>query len=512
MGKPTGFVEWSRLVPRKRGVAERLRDWREVEAPHGLLERDAMQHQAGRCMDCGVPFCHQGCPLGNAVPEFADLVWKDRWRDAHKSLASTNNFPELTGRLCPAPCEAACVLAIDPTGRSPRPAGPRDPSSPDLTGGPAGHAGPSPRDPAPPGGPVTIEALEKAIVERAFADGWIAPQPPRVRTGKRVAVVGSGPAGLAAAQQLCRAGHAVTVYEAAARPGGLLRYGIPDFKLEKHVIDRRLAILEAEGVVFRCGVTVGRDPTWARLRADHDATVIAIGAGRSRDLEVPGRDLDGVVLAMDYLVDQNAALGGERDAAVHDVRGKRVVILGGGDTGSDCLGTALRQRAAAVTQIELLPAPPATRGDANPWPTWPLVFRTSSSQDEGGERTFAFRTTHLEGEAGRLVALHGERVDAPGTGIRIAADAVILALGFTGPDASALVGELGVALDARGNVAIDARYATSVPGVYCAGDAHRGASLIVWAIAEGRELARHVDEALRHERSSLPARGQDLAF
>jgi glutamate synthase (NADPH/NADH) small chain len=503
MGKPTGFVEWPRLLPRKRGVPERLRDWREVEAHEGLLERDTLQHQAGRCMDCGVPFCHQGCPLGNAVPEFADLVWKDRWRDAHKSLASTNNFPEFTGRLCPAPCEAACVLAIDPTRVSPRPAG-------------EAVAVPTPREPASridrSAGAVTIEAIEKAIVERAFADGWIAPQPPRARTGKRVAIVGSGPAGLAAAQQLCRAGHAVTVYEAAARPGGLLRYGIPDFKLEKHVIDRRLAILEAEGVAFRCGVTVGRDPTWTQLRAEHDATVIAIGAGRPRELDVPGRDLEGVVLAMDYLADQNAVIGGERASAGHDVRGRRVVILGGGDTGSDCVGTALRQRAAAVTQIELLPAPPATRADTNPWPTWPLVFRTSSSQDEGGERTFAFRTTRLEGEAGRLVALHGERVDAPGAGIRIAAEALILALGFTGPDASALVGELGVALDARGNVAIDARHATSVPGVYCAGDAHRGASLIVWAIAEGRELARHVDEALRHERSSLPARGQDLAF
>jgi glutamate synthase (NADPH/NADH) small chain len=475
MGKPTGFVEWSRLVPRKRAVTERLRDWREVEPPLGGLERDALRHQAGRCMDCGVPFCHQGCPLGNAVPEFADLVWQDRWREAHRSLASTNNFPEFTGRLCPAPCEAACVLAID-------------------------------------GQPVAIEAIEKAIVERAFAEGWIAPQPPRARTGQRVAIVGSGPAGLAAAQQLNRAGHTVTVYEAAARPGGLLRYGIPDFKLEKHVIDRRLAILEAEGVALRCGVTVGRDPTWTELRAVHDAIVIAIGAGRPRELAVPGRDLGGVVRAMDYLTDQSQVVGGERATAVHDVRGRRVVILGGGDTGSDCLGTALRQGAAAVTQIELLPAPPAARAPANPWPTWPLVFRTSSSQEEGGERAFAFRTTHLEGEAGRLVALHGERVEAPGTGVRIPVDALILALGFTGPDTSALVGELGVALDARGNVAIDDRYATSVPGVYGAGDAHRGASLIVWAIAEGRELACSVDSALRGEPSRLPARGQDLPF
>jgi glutamate synthase (NADPH/NADH) small chain len=475
MGKPTGFIEWSRLVPKKRAIVERLRDWHEVEPPLGLLEADSLRNQAGRCMDCGVPFCHQGCPLGNAIPEFADLVWKNRWRDAHRRLASTNNFPEFTGRLCPAPCEAACVLAID-------------------------------------GAPVAIESLEKAIIERAFADGWVAPQPPRVRTGKRIAVVGSGPAGLAAAAQLNRAGHAVTVYESAPQPGGLLRYGIPDFKLEKSVIDRRLAILEAEGVAFRCGVTVGRDPTWTDLRAVHHAVVLAIGATRARELTVPGRELEGVVLAMDYLTDQNAALAGERSTVVHDVHGKRVVILGGGDTGSDCLGTALRQRAASVSQIELLPVPPAKRLDANPWPTWPLVFRTSSSQEEGGERAFSFRTTHLEGRNGRLVALHGESIDTPGIDIQIPVDTLILALGFTGPDTRSLVEQLGVALDARGNVAVDARYATTVPGIYCAGDAHRGASLIVWAIAEGRELARHVDEALSRERTSLPARGQDLPF
>jgi glutamate synthase (NADPH/NADH) small chain len=462
-------------VHRKRTVVDRVRDWREVEPAIGLLERDALRNQAGRCMDCGVPFCHQGCPLGNPVPEFADLVWKDRWREAHLRLASTNNFPELTGRLCPAPCEAACVLAMD-------------------------------------GQPVAIEAIEKAIIERAFAEGWVVPQSPRTRTGKRVAIVGSGPAGLAAAAQLNRAGHTVTVYEAAPRAGGLLRYGIPDFKLEKSVIDRRLAILEAEGIVLRCGVTVGADPTWTELRAAHDALVIAIGATRARDLAVPGRDLDGVVLAMDYLADQNAVIGGERSAAVHDVRGKRVVILGGGDTGSDCLGTALRQRAASVTQIELLPAPPVQRAQANPWPSWPMIFRTSSSQEEGGERAFAFRTTHLDGRNRRLVALHGQRVDTPGLDIQIPVEVLILALGFAGPDATPLVEQLGVALDPRGNIAVDERYATTAPGVYCAGDAHRGASLIVWAIAEGRELARHVDAALRSEPSSLPARGQDLPF
>ena len=478
MGKPTGFVEWQRLVPKKRPLAERLRDWREVEGPHGPLEDDMTRAQAGRCMDCGVPFCTQGCPLGNPIPDFADLVWKERWRDAHKRLAATNDFPEFTGRLCPAPCEGSCVLGIDQT----------------------------------TSGPVTIEAIEKAIAEHAFAAGWIVPQPPRVRTGKRIAIVGSGPAGLAAANQLNRAGHSVIVYEAAARPGGLLRYGIPDFKIEKAIVDRRLAILEAEGVELRCGVRVGSDPTWAQLRADHDAVVIAIGAMRARDLDVPGRELGGVVLAMDFLTEQNQVVGAERASSDHDVRGKRVVILGGGDTGSDCLGTALRQGAAQVTQIELLPAPPGDRAAGNPWPGWPMVFRTSSSQEEGGERTFAFRTTRLDGEGGKLVALVGERVDAPGAAVRLPIDTLILALGFTGPETSVLVDQLGVALDARGNVAIDARYETSVPGVYAAGDAHRGASLIVWAIAEGRELARCVDERLRAAPSILPARGQDQPF
>ncbi len=482
MGKPTGFIEWTRLVPKKRAIAERLADWHEVDsASAGPLESDAVRTQAGRCMDCGVPFCTQGCPLGNPIPDFADLVFRDRWRDAHHKLAATNDFPEFTGRLCPAPCEAACVLAID-------------------------------------GAPVTIESIEKSIAERAFAEGWVVPQPARVRTGKRVAVVGSGPAGLAAANQLDRAGHSVIVYEAAARPGGLLRYGIPDFKLEKAIIDRRLAILEAQGIEFRCGVTVGRDPSWSELRDRHDAVVIAIGAQRPRELAIPGRELPGVVMAMDYLVEQNEVVGRERDAASHDARGKRVVILGGGDTGSDCLGTAHRQRAAHVTQIELLPAPPGVRAAANPWPVWPLVFRTSSSQEEGGERTFAFRTTRLSG-AGRLETLHGVRVesrdgqlvDLPGE-VALPVDTLILALGFTGPDVSSAVSELGIVLDVRGNIAVDARGATNVPGVYCAGDAHRGASLIVWAIAEGREVARAVDAALRGGASCVPPLGQDLAF
>jgi len=475
MGKPSGFLEWQRLVPKKRPVAERVKDWHEVEGQHGPLEDDVTRAQAGRCMDCGVPFCTQGCPLGNPIPDFSDLVYKDRWRDAHKRLAATNDFPELTGRICPAPCEGSCVLGID-------------------------------------NAPVTIEAIEKAIAEHAFSAGWITPQPPRVRTGKRIAIVGSGPAGLAAANQLNRAGHTVVVLEAAARPGGLLRYGIPDFKLEKSVIDRRLAILEAEGIEFRCGVRVGVDPTWTQLRAEHDAVVIATGAMRPRELDVPGRALAGVWIAMDYLTAQNQVVGGEREATPFDVHGKRVVILGGGDTGSDCLGTAHRQGAAEVTQIELMPAPPEARDRTNPWPAWPLVFRTSSSQEEGGERTFAFRTTRLEGKDGALTALVGERVDAPGTEVRMPVDTLILALGFVGPETTELAAQLGVDLDARGNIAASARYATSVPGVYAAGDARRGASLVVWAIAEGRELARAVDADLRASPSVLPERGQDQPF
>jgi glutamate synthase (NADPH/NADH) small chain len=471
MGKPTGFIEWPRVLPRKRAIAERLDDWKELYLP---VDNAQSQQQAGRCMDCGVPFCQQGCPLGNPIPDFNDLVFKDRWREAHRKLASTNNFPEFTGRLCPAPCEAACVLAIDQD-------------------------------------PVTIEEIEKEIVEHAFSHGWIAPEPPRTRSGKRVAVVGSGPAGLAAAAQLNRAGHSAIVFERDAKPGGLLRYGIPDFKMEKWVIDRRLALLEAEGVEFRCGVSVGDDPAWDRLRAEHDAVVIAIGAQRPRDLDVPGRELDGVVMAMDFLVEQNQVVAGAREASRWDVKGKRVVILGGGDTGSDCLGTALRQHAAHVAQLEIMPSPPQARDRANPWPQWPLVFRTSSSQEEGGRRGFALRTTHLDGSEGRLVGLHAENVET-GEQIAIPVDRLILALGFTGAAAGGLREQLGVALDGRGNVAVDPAFSSSVPGVFACGDAKRGASLIVWAIAEGRETARHVDAYLRGAASWLPARGQDQSF
>ncbi|CAN5913551.1 glutamate synthase subunit beta [soil metagenome] len=474
MGKPTGFIEWSRLLPKKRAVSERVRDWREVEGAHGPLEVDALRNQAGRCMDCGIPFCTQGCPLGNPIPDFADAVYKQRWQDAHKRLASTNDFPEFTGRLCPAPCEAACVLGID-------------------------------------NAPVTIEALEREIAERAFAEGWITARPPRTRTGKRIAVVGSGPAGLAAANQLNRAGHTVIVYEAAAKPGGLLRYGIPDFKLEKSVIDRRLALLEAEGIHFRCGVRVGENPTWASLRAEHDALVIAKGAQRARDLNVPGRELSGVLLAMDFLTAENELVANERTDSPYDVRGKNVLILGGGDTGSDCLGTAHRQGAAHVHQIELLAAPPDERAASNPWPHWPQIFRTSSSQEEGGERVFELKTTSLEGTNSVLTHLTARHI-ADDSAIRLDVDTLILALGFTGPDTAQLTEQLALKLDARGNIAVDAGYETNVPGVFAAGDAHRGASLIVWAIAEGRELARAVDSQLRAAPSVIPTRGQDRPF
>jgi glutamate synthase (NADPH) small chain len=471
MGKPTGFIEWARAAPHRRSIDERLRDWREVETTADPAES---KQQGGRCMDCGVPFCTQGCPLGNPIPDFAHAVYTDKWESAHRQLAVTNEFPEFTGRLCPAPCEAACVLAID-------------------------------------NAPVTIEALERAISDRAFQEGWVQPRPPKARTGKRVAIVGSGPAGLAAAALLNRAGHTAIVYEAAKRPGGLLRYGIPDFKMEKHVIDRRLEILTKEGVELRCGVAIGRSPsgpTWKQLRTDHDALVIAIGAQRPRELDVPGRAQisgDGVILAMDYLTEQNEVVGRERDKARYDVKGKRVIILGGGDTGSDCLGTAHRQGAAHVMQIELMPTPPAMRATTNPWPSWPFVFRTSSSQEEGGEREFAFRTTRLEGENEKLVALHGIRVelkdgklvDIPGSELRLPVDTLILALGFVGPDTSALTEQLGVALDRRGNIIVDRQFSTNVKGVFCAGDAHRGASLIVWAIAEGRDTAKAVDLFLR---------------
>ena len=459
MGKPTGFMEWERHPPQKREVALRVKDSREFILPLGPEET---KRQAGRCMDCGVPFCTQGCPLGNVIPDFNEHLYAGRWRSAWEVLSSTNNFPEFTGRLCPAPCESACVLAIDQD-------------------------------------PVAIEHLEKEIIERAFAEGWVVPRVPVHRTGKTVAIVGSGPSGLAAAAQLNHAGHSVTVFERAEKIGGLLRFGIPDFKLEKAVIDRRLAILEAEGIGFRAGVDVGRSPTWTQLKADFDAVVIAIGAQRPRVLEVPGTELRGVMLAMDFLEAQNR---GQPASA----RGKRVLVLGGGDTGSDCVGTAHRQGAASVMQVELMPAPPPSRSEKNPWPQWPLIFRTSSSQEEGGNRLFARRTTRLEGVDGQLTALHWVDVQHPEKEERVEVDLLIQAMGFAGADGTQVAEQLGVALDGRGNVKVDVDFATSVLGVFAGGDAARGASLIVWAIADGRELARAVDTQLTGKPSKLPSK------
>jgi len=484
MGKVTGFKEWGRELPKKREKSARVGDFREFL---GAFDGDKAKAQGGRCMDCGVPFCMQGCPLGNRIPDWNDLVFRGRWKEAFVALDSTNNFPEFTGRLCPAPCEAACVLNVNQD-------------------------------------PVTIEQIEKEIVERAFAEGWITPRPPRTRSGKKVAVIGSGPAGLAAAQQLNRAGHSVTVFEKSDRIGGLLRYGIPDFKMEKQVIDRRLDVMVAEGVQFRTSSEIGRDVSWSEIRVTHDAVVVAIGAESPRELEVPGRELAGVHLAMTYLSQQNRIVSGDVVADQIHAGGKRVVILGGGDTGSDCLGTAHRQGAAQVTQLELMPAPPDVRLSQNPWPEWPVIYRTSSSQEEGGERQFALQTSHLSGKDGRLHALHAAHVRPEvvhgrmtlvreaGGELTIPCDLVILAMGFVSPVAKGLAAELGLALDGRGNVKVDASYRTSVPGIYAAGDARKGASLIVWAIADGREAARVVDGDLRGSTSQLPTRGIDQPF
>jgi glutamate synthase (NADPH) small chain len=472
MGKPTGFLEAPRVAPARRDKRERIRDWNEVYLPQA---EELTRQQAGRCMDCGVPFCQSGCPLGNIIPDWNDLVYRGRWRAAYDRLDATNNFPEFTGRLCPAPCEAACVLAIDSTAA-----------------------------------PVTIERIEHEIIERAWAEGWVDARPPVTDSGRHVGIVGSGPAGLAAAQQLRRTGHRVTVYDADERPGGMLRYGIPDFKMEKWPIDRRLDQLDTEGVEFRCRVRVGVDVGWAELRRAHDALLIAVGARRARELAVPGRDLDGVVMAMDYLCAQNRAVeSGTRVAGELDAAGKRVIILGGGDTGSDCYGTALRQGAASVRQIQLWPAPPNTRALDNPWPEWPVIFRTSSSQEEGGERDFALMTRSFSGHAGAVRALEAVRIDMerdasgrkrpierPGGELSIPADMVILAIGFAGPELGGAAEELGLTLDPRGNVTVEGDGATAADGVYCAGDAMRGASLIVWAIADGRRAARGIERHL----------------
>ena len=471
MGKATGFIEFSRVTAPSRPIDERVRDFRHVQLDQPAAE---LTRQSARCMDCGVPFCHQGCPLGNLIPEWNDLVYRGAWRAALDRLHATNNFPEFTGHLCPAPCEGSCVLALNREA-------------------------------------VTIKSIELAIVDRGFAEGWITPEPPVTRTWKKVAVVGSGPAGLAAAAELNRAGHTVTVFEKADRIGGLLRYGIPEFKLEKAVLDRRLALLEAEGVVFRTGVDVGEDVTAADLRRNFDAVLLAGGAGEPRDLPVPGRHLDGILFAMDYLTPQNRRCEGDPvpEAAAVSAAGRDVVIIGGGDTGADCLGTALRQGARSVTQLELMPAPPAVRAAGNPWPEWPLVWRTSSAHEEGGEREFAVSTTGFSGDDdGHVRLLHAERVApadggglaaVPGSAFALPADLVLLAMGFTGPRKSRLLEDLGIALTPRGTVGRDAGWRTNVAGVYTAGDMQRGQSLVVWAIADGRQAAAAIDADLRRD-------------
>ncbi len=479
MAKPTGFLEFGRELPMRRPVAERVHDWIEV---YEDFPAERLRIQAARCMDCGIPFCHQGCPLGNVIPDWNDLIYRDRWRDAMDRLHATNNFPDFTGRLCPAPCEASCVLGIN-------------------------------------NDPVTIKQIELEIVEHAWNEGWIRPEPPETRTGKRVAVVGSGPAGLAAAQQLARAGHDVVVFERDDRIGGLLRYGIPDFKMEKRFLDRRLAQMEAEGVVFRPGVNIGKDLPAFELRDDFDAVCLAGGATQARDLDVPGRELDGVHLAMQYLPLQNKRNAGDEIPAGDFIsaEGKHVIILGGGDTGADCLGTAHRQGAASVSQFELLPRPPAERDPAvNPWPTWPNIFRVSSAHEEGGDREYSILTKRLGGKDGKLTTLHGVHLEwapdetgrmsmreVPGSEFEQPCDLLFLAMGFLGPEKGGLLEQLGVELDARGNVKADETKMTNVPGVFVAGDMTRGQSLIVWAIAEGRDAALGIDTYLMGE-SALP--------
>jgi len=466
MGKPTGFIEIKRKKHPTRPVAERVQDWREVYLRYADSDLAA---QGARCMDCGIPFCHQGCPLGNLIPDWNDLVYKDRWRAALDRLHATNNFPEFTGKLCPAPCEGSCVLGINED-------------------------------------PVTIKSIEATIIDRGWDEGWVVPQPPEHRTWKKVAIVGSGPAGLAAADQLNRAGHSVTVFEKADRIGGLLRYGIPEFKMQKRFLDRRLKVMEAEGVVFRPGVNVGVDVTADRLRRDYEAVLLAGGAERPRDLPVPGRELKGIHFAMEYLTLQNRRNEGDAiaDADFISAEGKHVIIIGGGDTGADCLGTAHRQGARSVRQLELLQRPPDTRAPQNPWPTWPNIFRTSSAHEEGGERHYAIATDRFAGTAdGRVARLHATELDTK-TPIEFDADLVLLAMGFVGPERNGLISELGIALTERGTVARNADWMTNVPGVFATGDMQRGQSLIVWAIADGRSCARGVDAFLMGH-SSLPA-------
>jgi glutamate synthase (NADPH/NADH) small chain len=465
MGEATGFLKYGRETPARRPVPVRLRDWKEVYEP---FPTEHLQTQAARCMDCGIPFCNNGCPLGNLIPDWNDLVYRSHWEQAIERLHATNNFPEFTGRLCPAPCEAACVLGINQD-------------------------------------PVAIKQVEVTIVERAWDEGWIRPLPAAEKTGKKVAVVGSGPSGLAAAQQLTRAGHDVVVFERADRIGGLLRYGIPEFKMEKRFLDRRLEQMEAEGTEFRTNVNVGVDISAEQLRSDFDAVVLAGGATAWRDLPIPGRELTGVYQAMEYLPLANKVQQGDLDRAPIHAEGKRVVIIGGGDTGADCLGTSHRQGATSVHQFEIMPRPPDTRAESTPWPTWPLMFRTSSAHEEGGERVFSVNTERFLGDdEGNLRGLRFHEVEMvdgrfqkiEGTDQELECELVFLAMGFVGPDKGGLLEDLGVDLTQRGNVARTSEWATNVDGVFVAGDMGRGQSLIVWAIAEGRSCAAAVDRHL----------------
>jgi glutamate synthase (NADPH/NADH) small chain len=482
MGKITGFIEIARKKPPTRPIPDRLHDWREVYLP---VPASTLKDQAARCMDCGIPFCHQGCPLGNLIPDWNDFVYRDRWQAASERLHATNNFPEFTGRLCPAPCEGSCVLGIVSD-------------------------------------PVTIKTIEVSIVDRAFDEGWVTPHPPLARTGKRVAVVGSGPAGLAAADQLNRAGHLVTVLERADRIGGLLRYGIPAFKMEKRFLDRRLTLMRDEGVEFKTNCNVGGNISVDELRRKYHAIVLAGGATAPRDLNVPGRDLAGIHFAMEYLTESNRRCEGDDVPGIDDVRAitakdKHVIIIGGGDTGADCLGTTHRQGARSVHQLELLSRPPTDRAPNNPWPTWPNIFRVSSAHEEGGERLYSISTQRFSGDAqGRVTTLHAVQVEmvnkdgrlsfecVPGSEFELKADLVLLAMGFLGPERNGMLDQLGVKMTDRGNVWRDEKWMTSVPGVFTAGDMQRGQSLIVWAIAEGRSAARGVDAFLMGK-SDLPA-------
>ncbi len=466
MADPKGFLKVPRETPTRRPVDLRLRDWREV---YEEFPDDQLELQASRCMDCGIPFCHQGCPLGNLIPEWNNLVYRSDWREAIERLHATNNFPEFTGTLCPAPCESACVLAINSDA-------------------------------------VTIKQIELQIIDHAWREGWVPPQVPEVRTGRRVAVVGSGPAGLAAAQQLTRVGHDVVVFERSDRIGGLLRYGIPEFKMEKHRLDRRLDQMRAEGTEFRTSVDVGVDVTVEQLRSDFDAVVLAGGATAWRDIPVPGREVDGVYQAMEFLPWANHVQEGDLDAPPVTAEGKHVVIIGGGDTGADCLGTSHRQGAASVTQLEIMPTPPEKRTEGMPWPTYPMVYRVSSAHEEGGERLYSVNTTEfVADDEGRLAGLklvevtrdaEGRFVPVEGTERELPAQLVLLAMGFVGPEKGKLLSDLGVELDERSNVARDQAFMTNIEGVFSAGDMGRGQSLIVWAIAEGRAAAAGVDAYL----------------